>query len=78
MNDSVSVWGVPFRPLRLAEAVAAVCVLIEVRKPAYFITAKTSQGSHDEIGFNIHPSSSVSGIPLFHRMNRQIDLDLRD
>jgi dihydrofolate reductase len=30
----------------------------------------------DEIGFNIHPVLLGSGIPLFHRMNRQIDLDL--
>ena len=55
MNDSVWVWGVPFRPLGLAEAVVAVGDSIELGKPAYFITGKTSQGSHDEIGFNIHP-----------------------
>lgn len=28
------------------------------------------------IGFNIHPVLLGSGIPLFHEMNRQIDLDL--
>jgi dihydrofolate reductase len=30
----------------------------------------------DEIGFNIHPVLLGSGIPLFHPMTRQIDLDL--
>ena len=30
----------------------------------------------DEIGFNIHPVLLGSGIPLFHRMNKQIDLEL--
>ena len=30
----------------------------------------------DEIGFNIHPVLLGSGIPLFHEMSRQIDLDL--
>jgi len=30
----------------------------------------------DEIGFNIHPVLLGSGIPLFHEMNRQIDLEL--
>ena len=30
----------------------------------------------DEIGFNIHPVLLGSGIPLFHRMERQIDLEL--
>lgn len=33
-------------------------------------------GLIDEIGFNIHPVLLGSGIPLFHRMSRQIDLDL--
>jgi len=30
----------------------------------------------DEIGFNIHPLLLGSGIPLFHEMSRQIDLEL--
>jgi dihydrofolate reductase len=30
----------------------------------------------DEIGFNIHPVLLGSGIPLFHPMGRQIDLEL--
>jgi dihydrofolate reductase len=30
----------------------------------------------DEIGFNIHPVLLGSGIPLFHEMKRQIDLEL--
>jgi dihydrofolate reductase len=33
-------------------------------------------GVIDEIGFNIHPVLLGSGIPLFHQMNRQIDLEL--
>lgn len=33
-------------------------------------------GVIDEIGFNIHPVLLGSGIPLFHEMKRQIDLDL--
>jgi dihydrofolate reductase len=33
-------------------------------------------GLIDEIGFNIHPVLLGSGIPLFHAMNRQIDLEL--
>jgi dihydrofolate reductase len=32
----------------------------------------------DEIGFNIHPVLLGSGIPLFHEMNHQIDLELLD
>jgi len=32
----------------------------------------------DEIGLNIHPVLLGSGIPLFHEMNRQIDLELID
>jgi dihydrofolate reductase len=32
----------------------------------------------DEIGFNIHPVLLGSGIPLFHEMKRQIDLELLD
>lgn len=30
----------------------------------------------DEIGFNVHPVLLGSGIPLFHRMGRQIELEL--
>jgi dihydrofolate reductase len=30
----------------------------------------------DEIGFNIHPVLLGSGVPLFHEMSRQIDLEL--
>jgi N-acetylglucosaminyldiphosphoundecaprenol N-acetyl-beta-D-mannosaminyltransferase len=41
VTDPVWVWGVPFTPLRLAEAVAAVGDLIAAGKPAYFITANT-------------------------------------
>ena len=32
----------------------------------------------DEIGFNIHPVLLGSGIPLFHPMTRQIDLELKE
>ena len=32
----------------------------------------------DEIGFNIHPVLLGSGIPVFHEMKRQIDLELTD
>jgi dihydrofolate reductase len=32
----------------------------------------------DEIGFNIHPVLLGAGIPLFHEMNHQIDLELLD
>jgi len=32
----------------------------------------------DEIGFNIHPVLLGSGIPLFHEMSRQIDLELKE
>jgi dihydrofolate reductase len=35
-------------------------------------------GLIDEIGFNIHPVLLGTGIPLFHPMNRQIDLELRE
>ena len=35
-------------------------------------------GLIDEIGFNIHPVLLGSGVPLFHEMNRQIDLELID
>jgi hypothetical protein len=30
----------------------------------------------DEVGFNIHPVLLGSGIPIFHEMNHQIDLEL--
>jgi dihydrofolate reductase len=33
-------------------------------------------GVIDEIGFNIHPVLLGSGVPLFHQMSRQIDLEL--
>jgi len=32
----------------------------------------------DEIGFNIHPVLLGSGVPLFHEMSRQIDLELKE
>jgi dihydrofolate reductase len=32
----------------------------------------------DEIGFNIHPVLLGVGIPLFHAMSRQIDLELQE
>jgi len=32
----------------------------------------------DEIGFNVHPVLLGSGIPLFHEMSRQIDLELKE
>lgn len=35
-------------------------------------------GLIDEIGCNIHPVLLGSGIPLFHEMKRQIDLELLD
>ena len=35
-------------------------------------------GLIDEVGFNIHPVLLGSGVPLFHEMNRQIDLELID
>ena len=35
-------------------------------------------GLTDELGFNIHPVLLGSGIPLFHEMKRQIDLELLD
>jgi riboflavin biosynthesis pyrimidine reductase len=30
----------------------------------------------DEIGFNIHPVLLGSGIPVYHELSRQIDLEL--
>lgn len=35
-------------------------------------------GVVDEIGFNIHPILLGSGVPLFHKMSRQIDLELAE
>jgi dihydrofolate reductase len=35
-------------------------------------------GLIDEIGFNIHPVLLGSGVPLFHPMSRQIDLELKE
>lgn len=35
-------------------------------------------GVIDEIGFNIHPLLLGSGVPLFHRMSRQIELELTE
>lgn len=35
-------------------------------------------GVIDEIGFNIHPIMLGQGVPLFHEMKRQIDLELID
>ena len=35
-------------------------------------------GVIDEIGFNIHPVLLGSGIPLFHQMKKQIDLELME
>ena len=35
-------------------------------------------GLIDEIGFNIHPILLGSGVPLFHEMKKQIDLELLD
>jgi dihydrofolate reductase len=32
----------------------------------------------DEVGFNIHPVLLGSGIPIFHEMPRQIDLELTE
>ncbi|MBM4186069.1 MAG: dihydrofolate reductase [Gemmatimonadetes bacterium] len=35
-------------------------------------------GLIDEIGFNIHPVLLGSGVPLFHPMTRQINLELKE
>jgi dihydrofolate reductase len=35
-------------------------------------------GLIDEVGLNIHPVLLGKGIPLFHQMTRQIDLELRE
>jgi dihydrofolate reductase len=42
----------------------------ELAKPMF------EAGLIDEIGFNVHPVLLGAGIPLFHPMNRQIDLEL--
>jgi dihydrofolate reductase len=44
----------------------------ELAKPVF------EAGLIDEIGFNIHPVLLGAGIPLFHRMDRQIDLELQE
>jgi dihydrofolate reductase len=36
------------------------------------------EGLIDEIGFNIHPVLLGSGVPLFHEMTRQVDLELME
>lgn len=43
-----------------------------------FAKAMFEAGLIDEIGFNIHPVLLGQGIPLFHNMSRQIDLELLD
>lgn len=43
-----------------------------------FAKAMFEAGLIDEIGFNIHPVLLGQGIPLFHEMNRQIELELLD
>jgi dihydrofolate reductase len=35
-------------------------------------------GLIDEVGFNIHPVLLGSGVPVFHPMTRQIDLELKE
>jgi dihydrofolate reductase len=49
-----------------------ICVMGggELAKPLF------EAGLIDEIGFNIHPVLLGAGIPLFHAMSRQIDLEL--
>jgi dihydrofolate reductase len=39
-------------------------------------TVLLEAGVIDEIGFNIHPVLLGSGVPLFHKMKKQIDLEL--
>jgi N-acetylglucosaminyldiphosphoundecaprenol N-acetyl-beta-D-mannosaminyltransferase len=41
VKDTVWVWGVPFAPFTLAEAIAAIDGLIKKGRPTYFITANT-------------------------------------
>jgi N-acetylglucosaminyldiphosphoundecaprenol N-acetyl-beta-D-mannosaminyltransferase len=40
-SGRVRVWGVPFAPITLAQAVAAVSALIRAGRPSFFITAPT-------------------------------------
>ena len=39
-------------------------------------TVLLEAGVVDEIGFNIHPVLLGSGVPMFHKMKKQIDLEL--
>ena len=41
-------------------------------------TALLEAGVIDEIGFVIHPVLLGSGVPLFHKMKRQVDLELKE
>jgi N-acetylglucosaminyldiphosphoundecaprenol N-acetyl-beta-D-mannosaminyltransferase len=41
VKGPVWVWGIPFAPFTLAEAIDAIADLIEIGQPAYFITANT-------------------------------------
>jgi N-acetylglucosaminyldiphosphoundecaprenol N-acetyl-beta-D-mannosaminyltransferase len=41
VNEQVWVWGVPFAPLKLQEAIDAVSALINRAEPSFFITANT-------------------------------------
>ena len=43
-----------------------------------FAKSMFEAGLIDEIGFNIHPVLLGQGIPLFHPMSRQIELELLD
>jgi dihydrofolate reductase len=43
-----------------------------------FCKTLLEEGILDEIGFNIHPVLLGSGVPLFHGMKSQIDLELID
>lgn len=49
-----------------------ICIMSGGDLGTYLLEA----GVVDEIGFNIHPVLLGSGVPLFHRMDRQIDLEL--
>jgi N-acetylglucosaminyldiphosphoundecaprenol N-acetyl-beta-D-mannosaminyltransferase len=70
VNDPVWVWGVPFRPLKLAETVAAVGDLIKAGGPAYFITANThyvmlTEKNSDLSAINLQAAFIVAdGAPL--------------
>jgi N-acetylglucosaminyldiphosphoundecaprenol N-acetyl-beta-D-mannosaminyltransferase len=41
VNEPVWVWGVPFAPLKLQEAIETVATLVKRAEPAFFITANT-------------------------------------